>query len=72
MDRAHAKRMLVVLVGAVPLVVASAGLASFLMLRAGLGLVVGALLPFVLSLLVIAALGLALGRAAGRRGHDDV
>ena len=76
MDRAHAKMMLFVLIGAVPLVVAGAGLASFLLLRAGYGLFVGALLPFAVSLLLAAALGAALGRAAGgrrrTRGHDDV
>jgi hypothetical protein len=75
-DRAHAKTMLFLLIGAVPLVVAGAGLASFLLLRAGYGLVVGALLPFAVSLLLAAALGAALGRAAGgrhrTRGRDDV
>jgi hypothetical protein len=75
-DRAHAKTMLFVLIGAVALVVAGAGVASFLLLRAGYGLVVGALLPFVISLLLAAALGAALGRAAGgrrrTRGRDDV
>ncbi len=65
MDRAHAKTMLFVLIGVVPLVVASAGLASFLLLRAGYGLVIGALLPFAVSLLLAAALGAVLGRAAG-------
>ncbi|MDP8950439.1 MAG: hypothetical protein M3N00_09430 [Actinomycetota bacterium] len=76
MDRAHAKTMLFVLIGVVPLVVAGAGVASFLLLRAGYGLVVGVLLPFVVSLLFAAALGAALGRAAGgrrrTRGPDDV
>ena len=71
MDRAHAKTMLFVLIGVVPLVVAAAGFASFLLLRAGYGLFVGALLPFALSLLLVAILGAALGRAAGR-GPDDV
>jgi hypothetical protein len=75
-DRAHAKRMLFVLIGAVPLVVAGAGVASFLLLRAGYGLVVGALLPFAVSLLLVAILGAALGRAAGgrrrTRERDDV
>jgi hypothetical protein len=65
-DRAHAKTMLFVLIGAVPLVVAGAGVVSFLLLRAGYGLVVGALLPFAVSLLLVAILGAALGRAAGR------
>jgi hypothetical protein len=72
-DRAHAKTMLFVLIGVVPLVVAGAGAASFLLLRAGYGLVVGALVPFGVSLLLVAMLAAALGRAAGRtRGRDDV
>ncbi len=73
MDRTHAKTMLFVLIGVVPVVVAGAGLVSFLLLRAGYGLVVGALLPFAVSLLLVAALGAVLGRSAGRRGpHNDV
>jgi hypothetical protein len=72
-DRAHARTMLFVLIGVVPLVVAGAGLVSFLLLRAGYGLVVGALLPFAVSLLLVAILAAALGRAAGRsRDGDDV
>jgi hypothetical protein len=67
-DRAHAKTMLFVLLGTVPVVVVGAGLVSFLLLRAGYGLVVGALLPFAVSLLLVAALGAVLGRAAGGRG----
>ncbi len=74
MDPTHAKTMLFVLIGAVPLVVAGAGVASFLLLRADYGLVVGVLLPFAVSLLLVAMLSAALGRAAGtrRRDHDDV
>ena len=75
MDRAHAKTMLFVLLGAVPLVVAGTGMVSFLLLRAGYGLVVGALVPFAVSLLLVAALGAFLGRAAGgrgTRGRNDV
>ncbi len=74
MDRTHAKTMLFVLIGVVPLVVAGAGAASFLMLRAGYGFVVGALLPFAVSLLLVTILGATLGWAAGRRsrGSDDV
>ena len=73
MDPTHAKTMLFVLIGAVPLVVAGAGVASYLLLRADYGLVVGVLLPFAISLLLVAILGAALGRAAGtrRRDHDD-
>jgi hypothetical protein len=67
MDRAHAKTMLFVLIGVIPLVVAGAGVASFLLLRAGYGLVVGALLPFATALLLAAVLGAVLGRTAGGR-----
>jgi len=71
MDRTHAKTMLFVLLGTVPVVVVGAGLISFLLLRAGYGFVVGALLPFAVSLLLVAALGAVLGRAAGGRGSRD-
>ncbi len=66
--------MLFVLIGAVPLLVAGTGVASFLLLRADYGLVVGALVPFAISLVLVAILSAALGRAAGtrRRDHDDV
>jgi hypothetical protein len=70
-NRAHAKTMLFVLIGAVPLVVAGAGVSSLLLLRAGYGFVVGALLPFAVSLLLVAILGATLGRAAGRRSGDS-
>ena len=61
--------LLLVLIGAVPLVVAVAAVAAVLLLRAGYGLLLGALLPFVISMLVIAALGVFLGRAA--RGRQE-
>ena len=65
----HPKTLLFILVGAVPLVVAVAGVVSFVLLRAGYGLFVGGVVPFVVSLLLTAALGALLGRAAsGRRG----
>ena len=65
----HPKTLLFILVGAVPLVVAVAGVVSFVLLRAGYGLFVGGVMPFVVSLLLAAALGALLGRAAsGRRG----
>ncbi len=74
MDPRHAKTMLFVLIGAVPLLVAGAGVASFLLLRADYGLVLGALVPFAISLVLVAILSAALARAAGtrRRDHDDV
>ncbi len=65
----HPKTLLFILLGAVPLVVVGAGVVSFLLLRAGYGLLVGVGVPFVASLVLAAALGALLGRAArGRRG----
>ena len=67
----HPKTLLFILVGAVPLVVAVAGVVSFVLLRAGYGLLVGGVVPFAVSLLLAAALGALLGRAAsGRRGPE--
>ncbi len=67
----HPKTLLFILLGAVPLVVVGAGGVSFLLLRAGYGLFVGGVVPFVVSLLLAAALGALLGRAAsGRRGQQ--
>jgi hypothetical protein len=71
MDRARAKTMLFILLGTVPLVVVGAGLISLLLLRAGYGFVVGALLPFAVSLLIVAALGAILGHTAGGRGPSN-
>ena len=72
MNRMHPQTLLLVLIGAVPLVVAVAGVAAFLLMRAGYGLLFWAVLPFVVSMLVIAALGLFLGRAArGHRGLEE-
>ncbi len=67
----HPKTLLFILLGTVPLVVVGAGVVSFLLLRAGYGLFVGGVVPFVVSLLLAAALGASLGRAAsGRRGPE--
>ncbi len=67
----HPKTLLFILLGAVPLVVVGAGFVSFLLLRAGYGLLVGGVGPFVVSLLLAGALGALLGRAAsGRRGPE--
>jgi hypothetical protein len=64
--------LLVVMVAVVPVVVAVAGLVSFLMLRAGYGLILSGLLPLLATLVVVTALGVYLGRAAGRsRGRGD-
>ena len=67
----HAQTLLFVLLGAVPVVVAGAGVAAFLLMRAGYGVVVWAVLPFVASLHAVAAIALFLSRAArSDRGRD--
>ena len=63
--------LLFVLIGTVPLVVAVAGVVAFVLMRAGFGVLVWAVVPFLGSMLAIAALGAFLGRAAGgRRGPE--
>lgn len=69
MGKVHPITLLLVLLGAVPLVVGGGGLVSFLLLRAGYGYLVGGVLPFFASLLLVGGLGALLGRAAsGGRG----
>ncbi|CAN5672361.1 hypothetical protein BH24ACT22_BH24ACT22_20870 [soil metagenome] len=60
--------LLAVLVGAVPLAVLCAGAVAFLLLRAGYGVFVWAVLPFFGVLVAVAILGIVLGRAASRPG----
>ena len=68
MGKVHPITLLLVLLGAVPLVVGGGGLASFLLLRAGYGALIGGVLPFFVSLLIVGVVGALLGRAAsGRR-----
>ena len=67
MNRMRPQTLLFVLMGTVPLVVAIAGVVAFLLMRSGYGVLVWAVLPFLTSMLVIAALGAFLGRAASRR-----
>jgi membrane protein implicated in regulation of membrane protease activity len=69
MNRLRPETLLFVLLGTVPLVVALAGVAAFLLMRAGFGFLVWGLVPFVTSLLAVAALSFALSRAA-RAGRD--
>ena len=64
------RTLLFVLISVVPVVVAAAFLVAILLQRAGFGLVVWALLPFVVSMALIGVLGVVLGRAATRRGPD--
>lgn len=47
------------------MLVAGAGVASFLLLRAGYGLLIGALVPFAALIVVVVAVAVALSRAAG-------
>jgi hypothetical protein len=69
MNRLRPETLLFVLLGTVPLVVAGAGVADFLLMRAGFGFLVWGVVPFVASLLAVAALSFALSRAA-RAGRD--
>lgn len=80
MRGASPRTLLFALVAVVPVVVTLAFVAAVLLQRAGFGLVVWALGPFVVSMLLIAGLGVVLGRAAvrssggssgGRSGKDD-
>jgi hypothetical protein len=82
MNRMRPETLLFVLLGTVPLVVAVAGVAGFLLMRGGFGFLVWGVLPFVGSLLVVAGISFALSRAARmdrgessegrRRGRDGV
>jgi hypothetical protein len=61
--------LLAVLVGVVPLAVLLAGVVAFLLLRAGFGILVWAILPFLGMLVLVAVLGVFLSRAASVRGE---
>jgi biotin transporter BioY len=72
MNRMHPQTLLFILVGAVPLVVAGAGVVAFLFKRSGYGVLVWAVVPFLASLLIVAALAFVLSRAArAGRGQDE-
>jgi len=64
---------LFLLLGTVPLVVAGAGVAAFLLMRAGFGFLVWGIVPFMASLLTVAAISFLLSRAAriGRGGDGS-
>ena len=70
MNRMHPQTLLFIWVGSVPLVVAGAGVAAFLLMRGGYGVLVWAVLPFMASLLVVAGISFALSRAAGRNRDE--
>jgi hypothetical protein len=69
MNGLRPETLLFVLLGTVPLVVAGAGVAAYLLMRGGFGFLVWGVVPFVASLLAVAALSFALSRAA-RAGRD--
>ena len=71
MRGAGPRALLFVLVVTVPVVVAAAFVVAVLLQRAGFGLVVWALVPFLVSMALIAALGVYLGRAATEREEQS-
>ena len=67
----HQMKLLYTLIAVIPLVVAGAGLAAYLLLRAGYGPLVWGVLPFLVMLALAGVIGAVLGRAAtNRRGSD--
>jgi hypothetical protein len=72
-SRMRPETFLFLLLGTVPLVVAGAGVAAFLLMRAGFGFLVWGVVPFVASLLAVAAISFLLSRAAriGRGGDGS-
>jgi energy-converting hydrogenase Eha subunit A len=72
----HPRRLLFTLLGIVPLCVLGAGIAAFLLQRAGYGILVWALAPLAGLLVVAVVVGGIFGRAAGRyrrnSSRDDV
>ncbi len=70
MQNLRPRTLLLVLVSVVPVIVALAFVVAILLQRAGFGLVIWALLPFAVSMALIGALGLVLGRAAARRASE--
>jgi hypothetical protein len=83
-SRPRPETLLFVLLLTVPLVVGGAGVAAFLLMRAGFGFLVWGVVPFVASLLAVATISFVLSRAARagrnrdasserpRRGRDSV
>jgi hypothetical protein len=69
MNRLRPETLLFVLLLTVPLVVAGAGVIAFFLMRAGFGFLIWGVVPFVASLVAVAALSFALSRAA-RAGRD--
>src|SRR5215204_507014 len=70
MNRLRPEILLFILLGTVPLVVAGAGVAAYLLMRGGFGFLVWGVVPFVASLLAVGVLSYALSRAARRVGTN--
>ncbi len=70
MRDANPRTLLLVLVAAVPVIVALAFVVAIGLQRAGFGLLVWAVLPFVVSMTLIGVLGVVFGRAAARRASE--
>lgn len=68
---ARPSTLLLVMMGAVPVIVLLALGAAVLLARAGFGFVVWALAPFVVSMALILVLGVVLGRAAARSAGES-
>jgi len=70
MQNLRPRTLLLVLISVVPVIVALAFVVAILLQRAGFGLAIWALLPFVVSMALIGVLGLVLGRTAARRAPE--
>ena len=70
MQNLRPRTLLLVLISVVPVIVAMAFVVAVLLQRAGFGLAIWALLPFVVSMALIGGLGVVLGRAAARGARD--
>lgn len=64
-------KLLLALMGVIPLVVLASVAVAYLLVRAGFGPLVGAGAPFVAATIFIVGLSVALGRAAGGSGGSS-
>ncbi len=70
MNSMRPQTLLFVMISVVPVIVALAFVVAVLLQRAGFGLAIWALLPFVVSMALVGGLGVVLGRAAARGARD--
>ena len=71
MQNLRPRTLLLVLISVVPVIVALAFVVAILLERAGFGLVIWALLPFVVSMALIGVLGVVLGRTAAQGASES-